>query len=183
MAKVTKRYKSPHRRRAEKKTDYRRRLALVKSGKTRLVIRRTSSHIRVQFVSYIPEGDKTLVTATSQELAKYGWKSGTGNLPAAYLTGLLAGTKAKGKVSEAVLDIGVQVSTKGSRIYAALKGVMDAGVSVPHDPEIIPKDDRIKGGHIANWSAKASKPSFSKYDPKEISKNFEETKANIMKVS
>ncbi|MEM5804378.1 MAG: 50S ribosomal protein L18 [Candidatus Aenigmatarchaeota archaeon] len=179
MAKVTKSYKAPHRRRAEKRTDYRRRLALIKSGKPRVVIRKSSSHMRVQLIEYSPSGDRTIASATSQELKKHGWACGTGNLPAAYLTGLLAGTKAKGKVKEAVLDIGVQISTKGSRLYAALKGVLDAGIKVPHDAEILPKDERIRGGHIAAWSAKAAKPSFSKHDAKEITKNFDETKAKI----
>ena len=31
---------------------------------------------------------------------------------------------------------------------AALKGVVDAGVKVPADPETFPSDDRIKGDHL-----------------------------------
>lgn len=135
-------------RRREEKTDYNKRLGLLKSKKTRVVVRKSLSNIIVQFVNYETSGDKTLVTASSMELKKMGYKS-TGNIPAAYLTGLLAGKKAKDKkVTEAVLDLGIQIKTKGSRLYAALKGVLDAGINVPHSPEILPSDDRISGKHI-----------------------------------
>jgi len=36
-------------------------------------------------------GDKILATAQSIDLKEHGWSAGTGNLPAAYLTGFLAG--------------------------------------------------------------------------------------------
>ncbi|MFH0928779.1 MAG: 50S ribosomal protein L18 [Candidatus Aenigmatarchaeota archaeon] len=148
------RYLMPFKRRREKKTDYKKRLALLKSGSTRLVIRKSLSNITVQFVSYVPEGDKTLVCAFSTELKKFGWEK-NGNVPAAYLTGLLAGKKAKEKkIESAVLDTGLQSSTKGSRIYAALKGVLDSGVSVPHSEEILPSEDRIKGQHISDDTVK-----------------------------
>src|SRR3989344_1065347 len=110
-----------HRRRREEKTDFRKRLGLVRSGATRLVIRKRLENISVQLVEYKPQGDVTLVSAFSQELRKYGWKFSTGNVTAAYLTGLLAGTRAKSRINHAILDIGLQSSTKGSRIYAALK--------------------------------------------------------------
>jgi large subunit ribosomal protein L18 len=136
------------RRRREEKTDYKRRLALLKSKKTRVVVRKSLSNITVQFVDYFTSGDKTVACANSTELKKFGWTS-TGNVPAAYLTGLLAGKKAREKkVDEAVLDLGIQIKTKGSRLYAALKGVVDAGVNVPHSPEILPSEDRIRGKHI-----------------------------------
>ena len=150
-------------RRREKKTKYKKRLALLKSGETRLVIRRSLSNISVQFIDYKPEGDKTIVSAFSSELKKLGWNR-TGNIPAAYLTGLLAGKRAKDKkIEEAVLDLGLQTSTKGSRLYAALKGVLDAGVNVPHSKEILPIEERIKGKHISE----------------NIVKQFEETKNKI----
>lgn len=149
MAKVTLRYSVPHRRRREQKTDYRKRLALVKSEKARLVIRKSLSHMRVQFVKYKHDGDETLCSVFSNELKKFGWSAGCGNIPAAYLTGLLAGAKAKkAGVGEAVLDTGLQVSTKGSRIYGALKGVIDSGITVQHSPDVLPSEDRIFGRHI-----------------------------------
>jgi large subunit ribosomal protein L18 len=121
----------PHRRRREQKTDYKRRFSLLKSGKTRLVVRKSNKNVRCQLVEYQPAGDKTLFSADSRELAKLGWKGGTGNIPAAYLTGLLCGVRAKKKVREAILDLGLTRSTKGNRTYAAVKGVVDAGISIP----------------------------------------------------
>jgi large subunit ribosomal protein L18 len=133
-------------RRREKKTNYKKRLALLKSEKTRLVIRKRLSNISVQFINFD--------SAFSTELKKLGWVK-RGNIPAAYLTGLLAGKRAKEKkIEEAILDLGLQTSTKGSRLYAALKGVLDSGVNIPHSESILPNDDRIKGKHISEEIAK-----------------------------
>jgi len=106
-------------------------------------------------------GDKVLVAADSNELAKkFGWLGSRSNLPAAYLTGLLCGFKAlRSGVKEAVLDIGLQSPTKGAKIFAALKGVLDAGVLVPHDEEILPSEERIQGQHIVAYAKQlASNP-------------------------
>jgi len=150
-------------RRIKKKTNYARRLSLLKSEKTRLVIRKSLSNISIQFINFKTNGDETIATANSTELKKIGWNK-TGNIPAAYLTGLLAGKKAKNKnIKEAVLDLGLQTSTKGSRIYAALKGILDSGINVPHSKDILPSDERIRGEHIS----------------KELSKQFEDVKNKI----
>ncbi|NIM47301.1 MAG: 50S ribosomal protein L18 [Candidatus Aenigmarchaeota archaeon] len=136
-------------RRREKRTNYKKRLALLKSGKTRLVVRKSLSNISVQFINFKNKNDETIASANSTELKKLGWNK-TGNVPAAYLTGLLAGKKARNKkIEEAVLDLGVQTSTKGSRLYAALKGVLDSGIKVSHSEEILPAEDRIRGKHIS----------------------------------
>lgn len=138
----------PHKRRREQKTDYRKRLKLLKSGKVRLVIRKSLSHMRIQFIQYFPDGDKTIASAFSKELEKFGLKQ-CGNVPAAYLTGLLAGIRAKEiGIKEAVLDLGLQTSSKGNRLYAALKGVLDAGIIVPHSQKNLPNENRILGKHI-----------------------------------
>jgi large subunit ribosomal protein L18 len=151
-------------RRREDKTNYRKRLALLKSDKTRVVVRKSLSNITIQFVNFINNCDQTVSATTSVELKKLGWTR-TGNVPAAYLTGLIAGKKAKDKkIDEAILDLGLQSKTKGSRLYAALKGVVDAGVNVPHSEEILPSEDRIKGKHIS----------------KEVEKQFEEVKKKIV---
>ncbi len=148
------RYKVKFRRRREGKTNYKKRLALLKSGKLRVVIRRTNRYIIVQFMKFKPEGDEVVAQAYSKELNKFGWIYGSKNLPAAYLTGYLAGLRAKSKgINETVLDIGRFPSTKGSKIYAALKGVLDAGIEVPHSPDILPSEERIKGEHIASWAS------------------------------
>jgi large subunit ribosomal protein L18 len=106
--------------------------------------------IRVQFVEYSPQGDKILVSAISNELVKnFGWKYSVSSTPAAYLTGVLAGKRAKDKgIEEGVLDIGLYQPTVGNKLFASLKGVVDAGIQCPHDKEIIPKEDRIHGVHL-----------------------------------
>jgi large subunit ribosomal protein L18 len=143
------RYKVPFRRRREGRTNYHVRYKLILSKKPRVVLRKSNSSMMIQLVIAEQQGDKTLLTVTSKELKNFGYNSPTGNLPAAYLTGLLFGKKmlAMGQ-SEAIADIGLHASTKGNRIYSALKGVVDAGVNVPHSPEVFPEDGRIKGEHI-----------------------------------
>ena len=62
----------PLKRRRDGNTNYRRRLALVKSGKNRVVIRKSLNNIIVQIVSSNYEGDKTITTAFSGELKDMG---------------------------------------------------------------------------------------------------------------
>jgi large subunit ribosomal protein L18 len=163
-------YRVKLRRRREGKTDYQARKALVTSGKPRLVTRGANRNITVQILIAKPHGDEVLAAANSRELAKnYNWKAPTGNIPAAYLTGLLCGTKAKAKgVKEAILDIGLVAPTKGAKIFAALSGVLDAGLEVPHSEEKIVKE-RMKGEHIAKYAKSLGAGSeeynakFSKY--------------------
>ena len=150
MSKTGKRYRVPFRRRREGKTDYRYRLRLLKSGKPRVVVRRSNKNVRVQFVLYNREGDEVVSSAVGNDLKKYGWEGSLGNMPASYLTGLLAGKRALQKgIKEGVLDIGHHESIKGANIYGALKGVLDSGVEVPHGEEVIPAEDRIYGKHIS----------------------------------
>ncbi|RLE45259.1 50S ribosomal protein L18 [Candidatus Woesearchaeota archaeon] len=138
------------RRKREGKTNYKKRLQMLISRKPRLVIRKSLNNIVIQLIEFHPEGDKILVAASSRELIKMGWKHNRGNLPASYLTGLLFGQKARQKkVEDAILDMGLQTNVKGSRIYAALKGILDSGFNVPHSEDIFPAEERIKGTHIS----------------------------------
>ena len=143
------RYKVPFRRRREGRTSYHLRYKLILSKKPRLVVRKSNANTTLQLVVAEMMGDKTLLTVTSKELRDYGYTLATGNLPAAYLTGLLFGKRmlALG-VREAIADIGLHASTKGARVYAAIKGVVDAGAVIPHSSEIFPGDERLRGEHI-----------------------------------
>ena len=144
------RYKVPFRRRRENRTDYRYRLRLLKSHQTRAVVRKTVNNTIVQFIEYTETGDRVIASAVSTELRKLGWNGSTGNLPAAYLTGLLAGKRANEcKVEYAVLDIGLHIPIKGSRVFASLRGMLDAGIEVPHGEGMFPDDVRIIGTHIS----------------------------------
>jgi len=92
-------------------------------------------------------GDKVLSSAHSRSLLKKGWKGSRKSIPAAYLTGYLAGKKALAQgVDNAVLYTGTRRYTQ--RIAAALKGVIDAGLKVPADKETFPSEDRITGKHL-----------------------------------
>jgi large subunit ribosomal protein L18 len=150
------RYLVPFRRRREGKTDYYQRTRLIVADAPRMVVRKTNRHIIIQLVTAEMEGDKTLVAANSAELEKYGYKGSTSNTPAAYLTGMLFAAKAKkAQYDRAILDIGLNRATKGARVFAALKGAVDAGLDIPHGEEILPSDDRIKGAHIAAYNKNA----------------------------
>jgi len=184
------RYRVPLRRRREGKTDYQARKSLVLSRKPRLVTRNSLKNVAAQILVAKPHGDEVLVAAHSNELKKYGWKAPTGNVPAAYLTGLLCGLKAKSKgVKEAILDIGLIAPTKGAKVFATLSGVLDAGVDVPHNEEKIVKE-RSQGEHIAVYgkslsgdsevySAKFSKYLEQKLAPEKLPEHFAKVKAEI----
>src|SRR5688500_152312 len=108
------RFRVSFRRRREGKTDYRTRLALVKSGAPRLVVSKSHRTITVPFIESDEKGDVTRAAATSKDLVQHGWTASPAATPAAYLTGLLAAKRAKGKgVESAVLDLGRNEPTKG----------------------------------------------------------------------
>ncbi len=158
------------RRRREGKTDYKARIALLKSNFPRLVIRKSNRYITIQIVKSKEAQDLTIFGVNSKELSKLGWKFSFKNLPACYLTGLLFGKKAKEKgIKKAILDTGLIASSKESKVYAALKGVIDAGLGVPHSEKILPNEKRISGKHILK-------------NGDIISKNFEEIKNKLKAV-
>ncbi len=136
------------------KTDYRKRLKILLAKKPRLVVRKSLKNIIAQIVEYEEEGDKVIIAAHSSELRKYGYGDIKGNIPESYLVGLLIAGKAKKKeIKELVLDIGLQKSVKGSRIYSLLKGCIDGGLNIPHSEKILPSDDRVKGKHIKDFDS------------------------------
>jgi len=186
-------YRVPFRRRREGKTDYRSRRALVLSRLPRLVTRRTLKHTIVQIVKAEATGDQVIVSAHSRELAKtYGWQGGCGNVPAAYLTGLLCGFRAVVHgVKKAVLDIGLQSPSRGARVFAALKGILDAGVTVPHSESMLPDETRISGKHVVDYASQLSsnpeayQQKFSKHlsrglRPEQLSEHFSLIKKKII---
>jgi len=151
-------YRVPFRRRREGKTNYRLRRALVLSRLPRLVVRRTSKHMNIQIVKAEASGDKVVVSAHSRELAKtYGWRGSCGNVPAAYLTGLLCGFRAVVQgVKKIVFDMGLRSPSRGGRVFAALKGVLDAGVAVSHGENVLPDEARISGKHVVDYASQLS---------------------------
>lgn len=155
-----------YRRKREGNTDYKKRLKLLMSGSNRLIVRKTNKNIILQMAEYNENGDKILITANSSELKKYGWNKATGNIPASYLTGLIFAKRAlKKNIDSAIVDIGLQTPTKGSRLFAAVKGAIDGGMKIACSEEAFPNKERLIGNHISN----------------ETSLLFEKTKNNILK--
>jgi len=169
------RYKVPMRRRREVRTDYHQRLRLLKSGKPRLVARVSNRHVRAQLVMTGPQGDKTVASAISSDLAEYGWEAPTSNLPAAYLTGYLAGKRAlDAGLSEAVLDIGLNSATPGSKVFAVQEGAIDAGLQVPHNESVFADWDRTRGEHVAEYAAQLEEPLYGgDFDATELPEHFD----------
>ncbi len=136
------------RRRLEAKTDYKSRLALLKSNKPRLVIRKTNKYVIAQLVISEVAQDKPIITLSSKDLLAKGWpkeKAGSlKSLAASYCLGLLIGKKAKEKTKEAILDIGMYRNVPKSRIYAVLKGVLDSGLNIPHNPDALPSKEMLE---------------------------------------
>jgi large subunit ribosomal protein L18 len=137
----------PFRRKREGRTNYKRRLALLKGGIPRLVVRKTNQQLIAQVVSYEPDGDRVIAAVNGLSLKKHGWKYSCKNIPAAYLAGCLLGSVAKGKVDEVILDIGLHVPLKGSRLFAVAKGVSEF-VKVRIAEDAFPSKERIAGDHI-----------------------------------
>ena len=191
MKKKSKRYRVIFRRKKEGRTNYKKRLNILLSNRLRLVVRKSLKNIQANIVDYDSKGDKIILSSHSRELEKFGWKFNKGNVPSAYLTGLLLGEKAKKQnLTGLVMDIGLTASVKGSRIYAVLAGVLDSGLKVAHSPEILPSKERIAGKHINEFASKIKgKESFEKQfkgyikndiDPLSITKYFEEVKRKII---
>ncbi|MCC7551793.1 MAG: 50S ribosomal protein L18 [Methanobacterium sp.] len=185
------RYKVAFKRRREGKTDYGARLKLIGLDKHRLVVRITGNHTITQIIDVGSSGDDTLVSAHSQELKNMGWMGNGKNTSAAYLTGYLCGKKAlKEGIDGAVLDMGLVTSTKGSKIYAVLKGALDAGLNVPHNDVVLPDEDRITGEHIVQYAQSLDKAEmekkFSQYlekglSPLDLPDHFQSIKEKIEK--
>ena len=171
----SKRYQTKNRRRRQGKTDYYARKRLVvndkdkyDSKKYRFVVRRTNKRIICSIVYATIEGDKTMCTADSAELAKHGVKNGLTNYASAYCVGLLLARrllqqkemaemyKGNDKVDgtyysvgdpdkmgdrrpfKAYLDVGLVRTTTGNRVFGAMKGACDGGLYIPHNEKRFP---------------------------------------------
>jgi len=135
-----------------------------KTPKYRFVVRRTTRDIVCQIFSSDLTHDVCLAAAYSHELRNYGVKLGLTNYAAAYATGLLLARRVNNKLDldyegqvevdgddfnvdpaddgkapfKAFLDVGLQRTTTGARVFGALKGACDGGLNVPHNPRRFP---------------------------------------------
>ena len=132
----------------EEKTNYKKRKIMLMGKRDFVTVQISNENTQVQIHKPEMAGDKIIASAHSRYLISKGWKGSRKNIPAAYLTGYLAGKKAMGKgAKNALLYSGTRKYTQ--RMAAALKGVIDAGLEVAADSETFPPEKRIKGEHLS----------------------------------
>jgi len=179
--------------------------------KYRLIVRFTNKDIVCQIAYAKIEGDVIVAAAYSHELPKFGVKVGLTNYAAAYCTGLLVARRllhtlklnehyagqeeADGEeyyvedvddgpgAFRCYLDVGLNRTTTGARVFGALKGAVDGGLDIPHSTSRFPGYDdesseyspEVHRGHIfgtnvggymttlADEDEEAFKRQFAKY--------------------
>ncbi|MFH1365765.1 MAG: 50S ribosomal protein L18, partial [archaeon] len=157
-------------RRRENKTDYLKRLNLLKSKTPRIVFRKTNKYIISQYVRSKSAQDTVEIEVNSKRLLTKGWpKEFEGSLksiPASYLTGYLMGFIIKQEKKESpIVDFGMIRVLHKTKIYAFLKGLKDAGIEIECSEEFFPEEEKIKGKNLK----------------KDFSKHFQEIKTKIEK--
>jgi len=175
----------------EGKTNYRKRKGILIGKNLFATVRISNENVLVQVLKASKKGDQVLVSAHSRELIKHGWEGSRKNMPACYLTGLLAGRRALARdVKECVLYTGNRMFAP--RVASCVKGIIDAGLSIPVDKETLPVEDRLTGKHIADYanglkakdeqvySARFSALVKSGFNPESYPEHFEDTKSSIL---
>ncbi len=160
--------KTLKRRRKEHKTDYLKRIRLLKSGSSRIIFKKTNRYLITQYVTSKEAKDKIKIGMTSKDLLKYGWpkefKGSLKSTPASYLIGLLMGKKTlEKKLPEPIINFGMLRVLHKNSAFAFLKGLKDSGIKVKCEDKLFPPEERIKGKHLK----------------KDFSKIFEEIKSKI----
>lgn len=145
--------KTLKRRRKENKTDYLKRIKLLKSGTPRVIFRRTNRYVAVQYITSKQSQDKIKFGITSKKLIEYGWpeefKGSLKSIPASYLLGLLAGKRiTKEKLETPIVDSGMFRMIHKNRIYSFLKGLIDSGIEIKCKEETFPSKDKINGKNL-----------------------------------
>jgi large subunit ribosomal protein L18 len=158
------------RRRLESKTDYGKRLKLLKSETPRIVFRKTNRYIIAQYIISKEAQDKIEIGITSKDLMKYGWpKEFEGSLKsitASYLTGFLIGKEVKKKkLEKPIIDLGMVRVISKNKAFAFMKGLSDAGIEINCPEENFPEEERLSGKNMK----------------KDFSKTFKEIKISIDK--
>ncbi|MEX0919981.1 MAG: 50S ribosomal protein L18 [Candidatus Pacearchaeota archaeon] len=163
--------KTQRRRRSEGKTNYLRRIKLLKSGSPRVVFRKTNRYIISQYITSKEAKDKIEYGITSKDLFNHGWpkklEGSLKSLPASYLTGFLMGKEIQKKKSDTpVADLGMTRIIKGNKFFAFLKGLKDSGLDIKCDEKDFPTEDRIKGKHLKEDFSKTFDEIKNKIDKK-----------------
>ncbi|OIR57784.1 MAG: 60S ribosomal protein L5 [Amphiamblys sp. WSBS2006] len=197
-----KRLQLKFRRRREGKTQYHKRKKLIFQKKNlydkpkyRLIPRVSGKTITCQCVYSKIDGDVVVATASTKELGQYGISFGLTNYAAAYCVGLLCArralkafgvecgvfaaksdTESRQASPKVIMDVGLRRTTRGSRIFSALRGAFDGGLKIPHGDEKLfgfdPENkmlnaeefrDRILGKHVADYMKLLKESDEEKY--------------------
>jgi len=163
--------KTLKRRKLEGRTDYGKRLKLLKSNSPRLVFRKTNRYIIAQYITSRQAQDKIEIGITSKKLKEFGWPEefdgSLKSIPAAYLTGLVMGREInKKRLKTPIVDFGMMGVLAKNRGYAFLKGIVDAGVKIKCDEEQFPEEERISGKNLKEDFSKTFKEIKSKIEQK-----------------
>jgi large subunit ribosomal protein L18 len=155
------------RRRLEAKTDYLFRRKLLVSNKPRMVVRKTNRYIISEYVISKEAKDSVTLLTNSRELLKHGWpETFAGSLksiPASYLTGFLMGKKILEKDLEVpIMDFGMNRTIHKTKLFAFVKGLIDAGVEINCDEKTFPEEERIEGKNLKEDFSKQFKTIKSK---------------------
>jgi len=178
--------------------------------KYRLIVRFTNAKVICQIAYATIQGDVIICQANSAELTKYDIPVGHKNYAAAYCTGLLIArrvlkkfeldTMFEGKKEadgedyhiedeendrrpfKCILDVGLQRTCVGHRMWGALKGAVDGGLHIPHNNKLFPgykpaeekgqeaeyeaevHKDRIFGGHVKEYMEMMQEEDPTKYE-------------------
>ena len=143
------------RRRKEGKTDYSRRITMLKGNMPRLVFRKTNKYLMAQYIISKEAQDRIEFGVSSKKLINYGWSKEAGgslkSIPASYFLGLLIGKIiVENKLKNPILDLGMYQVLPKSKIHAFIKGVVDSGVILKHENKLFPEEDKIKGKYLKN---------------------------------
>jgi len=144
-------------RRIENKTNYLKRRRLLESKNPRIIIRKTNKYIIFQYVETKIAQDKVKFMLTTKALLDCGWpkeKEGSlKSLGAAYLGGMLFGKLIKNE-KPAIIDTGLIRNTKGSKIHAGIKGIIDSGIKLSYNQKMFPEEKRIINENIKEFFEK-----------------------------
>lgn len=140
-------------RRRQNKTDYLKRIKLLKGKKSRVVFRKTNKYIIAQYITSKEAQDKVIITINSKDLLNHGWpesfKGSLKSIPAAYLTGYLIGKQIKNKKLEnPIIDLGMLRTIHKTKIFGFIKGVIDSGIKIECKKENFPEEERIHGKNL-----------------------------------
>jgi large subunit ribosomal protein L18 len=143
------------RRRRENKTDYLKRLKLLKGEKPRIVFRKTNKYVTAQYVESEEAQDKIIFGTSSKDLLKYSWpesaKGSLKSITATHMLGYLIGKKIKKeKLETPIIDFGMMRVLHKTKVFAFIKGLIDSGLEISSKEEAFPEKERILGEHLKN---------------------------------